>query len=126
VWNLVDEKKFKQAFVSLRGFRSHIFGPITQAMVDEYHAILDALQESSGENLLPFSIPASMMKPHAMSHVRQYQTVIHYRGEAEIQYTSLQYCDKQFFTERLNRLWERFPETPKAARVWQDGNSRDA
>jgi hypothetical protein len=119
---MIDEKKFKQAFVSFRGFRSHIFGPITQAMVNEYHAILDVLQESSGENLLPFSIPASMMKPQEMSPSRKYQSVNSYRGEAQIHYTSLQYCDKQFFTERLNRLWERFAERPKAASVWHDGD----
>jgi hypothetical protein len=117
---MVDEKKFKQALVSLRAFRSHIFGSITQGMVDEYHGIICTLQESSGEDLGQFAVPQSMMKPRPLSEIRKYRSTSFYNGESEIQYTSMQFCDKPFFTERMTELIEHFAEKPKAARGWQD------
>jgi hypothetical protein len=64
---MADEKALRHAFMRFRGFRSHVYGTITVAMVDEYHTILIALQEASKEDLSALFIPRSMMHAHVVS-----------------------------------------------------------
>jgi hypothetical protein len=103
---MVDKKALKHALVRLRGFRSHIFGSITEPMVDEYHTILIALQEASDEDLTDFLIPRSVLQPHIVGESRQSRSLPASRFEPEL--TSSIYCDKEFFMERMERLSERF------------------
>jgi hypothetical protein len=117
---MVDEKKFKQTLVSFRGFRSHVFGSITEAMVAEYHSILRVLQESSGDDLSPFHIPPSMMLGRAITQVRYARSSVR-SSDLETQYTSAKYCDKNFFNDRADRLSEHFAEQPRADAGW-DGS----
>ena len=114
---MVDEKKFKQTLVSFRGFRSHVFGSITEAMVAEYHSILRVLQESSGDDLSPFHIPPSMMLGRAITQVRYARSSVR-SSDLETQYTSAKYCDQKFFHDRVERLSEHFAQLPRADAVW--------
>jgi hypothetical protein len=115
---MVDEKKLKQTLVSFRGFRSHVFGSITEAMVAEFHSILHVLQETSGDNLNSFHIPASMVMPRAFAQVRYARSSARSR-DLETKYTSLRYCDKKFFQLQVDRLSEHFDEHPRADTVWK-------
>jgi len=117
---MVDEKKFKQTLVSFRGFRSHVFGSITEAMVAEYHSILHVLQQTSGDNLSLFHIPPSMMLPRAIAPVKFAHSSVR-SFHLETQYTSAKYCDRNFFNDRADRLSEHFAEQPRADAGW-DGS----
>jgi hypothetical protein len=110
---MVDEKKLKQTLVSFRGFRSHVFGSITEAMVAEYHSILHVLQLASGDNLSCFHIPPSMMLPRALARVRYARSSVR-SSDLETRYTLLKYCDKEFFNDRVDRLSEHFAKQPRA------------
>ena len=114
---MVDEKKFKQTLVSFRGFRSHVFGSITEAMVAEYHSILRVLQETSGDDLSSFHIPPSMMLGRAITQVRYARSSVR-SSDLETQYTSVKYCDKKFFHDRADRLSEHFAQLPRADAAW--------
>lgn len=114
---MIDEKKFKQTLVSFRGFRSHVFGSITEKMVSEYHSILGVLQQTSGDDLSCFHIPSSMMLRRAITQVRYARSSVR-SSDLEPQYTSVKYCDKQFFNDRVNRLSEHFAELPSADAAW--------
>jgi hypothetical protein len=117
VSRMVDEKKLKQTLVSFRGFRSHVFGSITEAMVAEYHSILHVLQLASGDNLSCFHIPPSMMLPRVITPVRYAHSSVR-SFHWETQYTSAKYCDKKFFNDRADRLSEHFAEQPTADAGW--------
>jgi hypothetical protein len=78
---MVDEKALKHALVSFRCFRSHVFGSITEAMVEEYHTILIALQEASDKDLTAFLIPRSRMRPHIVAEARQSRSILSSRFE---------------------------------------------
>jgi hypothetical protein len=105
---MADEKALKHALTRLRGFRSHIFGLITEGMVNEYHSILSSLQTASGEDLAMFYIPRSMMRPHIIPVARQSRSIPQSRFEAQL--TSSKYCDKEFFESRMTELWKRFAD----------------
>ena len=100
---MVDEKRFKQAFMRLRAFRSHIFGSITETMVSEYHEILEALQETSGDDLGILRIPPSVLLPRVVSQIRYSRSAAH-SSNYEPQYTSEKFCEKALFMERVNFL----------------------
>jgi hypothetical protein len=86
-------------------------------MVDEYHSILTMLQESSGENLYAFTIPENRMLPRIVAEIRHWRG--HPRGEFEPQTGSQKYCDKDFFKNRMDLLWEHFADTPKVDPSWR-------
>jgi hypothetical protein len=59
------------AVAQLRGFRSHVRTPITQAIVDEYRWIIKALEEATGEYLQQFSIPSASMEARPLPELRR-------------------------------------------------------
>jgi hypothetical protein len=101
---MVDEKALKHALTRFRGFRSHVSGSITEAMVDEYHSILSALQKASGDDLARFYIPRSMMRDNSVPLVRNLRLPTYSRFDKS---TSLN-CDQKFFRERMDRLSDHF------------------
>jgi hypothetical protein len=99
---MADEKQLRMAVAQLRGFRSHVHTPITQAIVDEYQSIIKALEDATGEFLQHFSIsPASMM-------ARPLPELRRARGfAAQVpQFTEEKYCDKDLFQARIGGLWK--------------------
>jgi hypothetical protein len=120
-WNMADEKALKHALTRFRGFRSHVCGSVTVQMVEEYHSILTMLQEASGENLIAFRIPDSVINQRIVSEVRRYRT--HLRSAVEPQYSSQKYCDKDIFKAKMDQLWGYFAKAPVADPSWQKENS---
>lgn len=124
VSRMVDEKKFKQTLVSFRGFHSHVFGSITEAMVAEYHSILRVLQQTSGDDLSSFHIPPSMMLRRAITQVRYARWSVR-SSDLETQYSSVKYCDKKFFHDRADRLSEHLAQLPRAHAAWDATEPED-
>lgn len=75
-------------------------------MVDEYHSILAMLEDASGENLITFAIPRSMMVRRIVSEVKHYTTHMHPDIQTEL--SAQVYCDKEFFKERMEQLSQHF------------------
>jgi hypothetical protein len=101
VGNMADGMKFRMAVAQLRGFRSHVRTPITQVVVDEYHRIIKALEEATGEYLQQFSIPHGSMKARSLPEIR------HTRGFSALgpQFTHEKYCDKDLLENQIRGLW---------------------
>lgn len=99
---MADEKQLRMAVARLRGFRSHVHTPITQAIVSEYQAIIQALEDSTGEFLQHFSISPASMKARPLPELRRA------RGFAALvpQFTEEKYCDKDLFQSRIDGLWK--------------------
>jgi hypothetical protein len=118
---MTDEKTLRHALTRFRGFRSHVFGSVTVQMVEEYHSILIMLQEASGENLIAFTIPDSVMNQRIISEARRYRTPLH--SEVKAQYSSQRYCDKDLFKAKMDQLWGHFATQPMVDPSWQKENS---
>lgn len=99
---MADEKQFRMAVARLRGFRSHVHTPITQAIVDEYQSIIQALEDATGEFLQHFSISPASMKARPLPELRRA------RGFAALvpQFTEEKYCDIDLFQTRIGGLWK--------------------
>jgi hypothetical protein len=110
---VADEKQKRMAIARLRGFRSHVTGQITQAIVNEYHSILHELEKASGEFLQLYSIPPSVMLPRRLGEQRK----THPFSISPSQFTAAKYCDLQFFKARIDLLWNHFEKGPIASRV---------
>ncbi|HEY2471379.1 MAG TPA: hypothetical protein VGI45_26540 [Terracidiphilus sp.] len=105
VSDMADEKALQHALTRFRGFRSHVSGSITEAMVDEYHSILSSLQKASGDDLARFYIPRLMMREHSAPPVGNLRHPTYSRFGPKA--ASLN-CDKEFFMERMDRLSDHF------------------
>lgn len=95
-----DQKKFAVAYARLVSLRAKIPSFLGEQRVKDYHSIVDALQEASGEDLSSFRIPAEEMKPRIVAvHPRSY------RGRpGHATYSDKNYCDREFFERQVNGL----------------------
>ncbi len=101
--NMPDEKLMRMAIARFRGFRSHIHGPITQNVVNEYHSILIELETGTGEFLQDYSIPPTWMAPRVLP----YFMVTHHNRKGEPQFSEEKYCEKALFKSTIDALWHR-------------------
>lgn len=109
---MTDEKQLRMAVAQLRGFRSHVRTPITQAIVDEFQWIIKALEEATGEYLQQFSIPSASMEARPLPELRRA------RGFAALvpQFTEEKYCDKELFQIKIGGLWEHIEKHPRGTK----------
>ncbi|HEY2466466.1 MAG TPA: hypothetical protein VGI45_01325 [Terracidiphilus sp.] len=109
---MADEKQLRIAVAQLRGFRSHVHTPITQAMVDEYQSIIKTLEEATGEFLQHFSISPASMNARPLPERRRA------RGFSALvpQFTDEKYCDKDLFEAKIAELWKHIEERPRETR----------
>ena len=114
---MVDEKKFKQTLVSFRGFRSHVFGSITEAMVRRVPLNSPVCSKRHRATISVPLYPSSMMLRRAITQVRYARSSVR-SSDLETQYTSVKYCDKKFFNDRAARLSEHFAQLPRADAAW--------
>jgi hypothetical protein len=57
----MDERKLAQALALFEGFRKNIPPAVRENVVEDYHRIVDALAEATGEDLSAFKI-----QPHEL------------------------------------------------------------
>jgi hypothetical protein len=108
---MVNERALNHALLRLRGFRSHVFGTITQAMVDEYHSIVVELAVASERDLYIFKIPPSKKAAPITFEVKKYQSL--HISEVQRGSTPSNLYDKVFFKEQIDRLLNSFLKTPQ-------------
>ena len=82
---------------SLRNNISEIEGDPTEAFVDEYHSVLDKLEEI-GVDLSEFHIPESMVKPKCTF------SSISSSGRVENRYTDEKYVDRHFILTKIDAV----------------------
>src|SRR6266446_1006070 len=105
---MLDPQKWKLAISRFNGYYANIPSGGKTEQVEEYHAIVSALEEASGEDLSHFKIPTNKIKPKIVS-VRPGGR--HYAGSA--QYSKDGYCDSTFFRGQIDGLKQYVSSIPK-------------
>jgi hypothetical protein len=80
-----------------------VYAPITQPMVNEYHSIIDSLEDATGESLQNFSIPSAAMAQRQLSEIRRRLSA---KSAYEPQLSVDSYCDKVLFNTKIEGLWD--------------------
>jgi hypothetical protein len=101
---MLDEKKWNLARVRLEAMRKGIPTYVDTDMVAEYHGIVIALEEASGENLSDFRIPASKITPRVTSI-----QIGSLRRPGRTQYSNESYCRGEYFERQLEGLTAYLP-----------------
>ncbi len=94
-----DYKKWNLAAARFVGFANNTPNTVNENRVNEYHSIIDALQEASGENLSAFRISAEELRPKT---IRGQVGLIGYPRHTE--YSAEKYCDNGYFARQLHGL----------------------
>jgi hypothetical protein len=100
----MDGRELQHALIRLRGFRSHIAGTVTEAMVDEYHSILASLEALSGKDLRTFAVPRPTFD--LPTGPRKHSRNIYYSRRDEK--ATPRYCDQKDFKELIDCVMSRF------------------
>ncbi len=98
----MDERKLAQALARFEGFRKNIPPAIRENVVDDYHRIVDAIAEATGEDLSVFKIQPDELKPKLLS-VRPGS----FSGRpGSAHYSTDKYCDDSRFQSQVDSLAE--------------------
>ena len=97
----MGDKEFLKAAAKLEAFRTNLpEWDIDEEFVIEYHNILRALEQETGEQLLEdFNIPDAQMERQVSSYIQpnrfnRFQGTTHYRDKRS--------CDRNYFLMRLD------------------------
>lgn len=97
---MLDHQKWKIAVARFTGYCANLPPFPKTEDVDDYHAIVAALEQASGQDLSNFKIPAEKLKPKIIS-VRPAP----YRGgRGGATYSQDNYCDSNFFQSQIAAL----------------------
>ena len=91
-----EETQWKLAWALFEAFRTNLPGWINRARVEEYHSILDRLEQGSGEDLRSFRIPDHELKPKVSSWNYRTGKVTHYDER---------YCEDSYFARQVDGVW---------------------
>jgi hypothetical protein len=95
---MIDAKKWALARARFDALRKNVPKEVDRSRIDEYHQILDGLQQASGEDLSTFRIPESEVKPRIVGAVpgtRSHPGRLLYGHEE---------CDESFFARQIESL----------------------
>ncbi|MGO9340780.1 MAG: hypothetical protein ACLPH3_03670 [Terracidiphilus sp.] len=117
---MLDEKKWNLAHVRLEAMRKSIPTYVDTDVIAEYHGIVTALEQSSGEDLSDFRIPGSKITPRVTSiqiGTRHRPGRTHYSNES--------YCRGEYFERQLEGLAAYLPHvhSPNTPHAPQDYDS---
>ena len=99
---MLNQQQWNVALAQLDSLRKNVPTSVTQGRVEEYHAMVFALQAASGDSsLLSFRIPESEVKPIVVS-VRLGSR----RATGQTNYSKEKYCDAKFFKRQVEALWQ--------------------
>jgi hypothetical protein len=102
-----DERQWRLAVVDLQAIRANLPNYISEALVNEYHAVLDRMSVGSEEELDSFRIPAAELKPR----VTGIQMGSYRGGPGRTNYSKGNYCNSNLFERRIDALT--FPPSKK-------------
>ena len=93
---MLDKKKWTLAGVRLQAMRKSIPTYVDKDMVAEYHGILTAFEEASGEDFSAFRIPDSKITPRVTS-IQMGSS----RRPGRSHYSSESYCRAEYFERQI-------------------------
>jgi hypothetical protein len=95
-----DERKWQLAVAEFKATRANVPGLVSEAFVNEFHAVLDRMAAASEEDFDTFRIPAADLKPRVVSSQRKSQ-----RGRQGLtQYGREKFCDRNLFQRKIDGL----------------------
>ncbi len=95
-----DERKWQLAVAEFKATRANVPGLISEAFVNEFHAVLDRMAAATEEDFDTFRISAADLKPRVVSIQRR-----SYRGRSSRpQYSREKFCDRNLFQRRIDAL----------------------
>src|ERR1700674_4102875 len=105
--DLMDERRLAAALARFEGFQKNKPIWIKEDIVDEYHAIVDAIAAETNENLDDFKIPSAEVKPKILG-----SRPAPYGGfNRQVMYSSDKYCDTGRFYRQVESLAEYLQST---------------
>jgi hypothetical protein len=98
---MLNQQQWDVAFAQLDALHRNIPSFVDEARVQEYHAIVHALQVAScDENIVTFRVPANEIRPKVVSVAPGGR-----RFRGHVNYSDKKYCDNNFFERQLDALW---------------------
>lgn len=102
---MLDTQKWNIAVARFNGYYANLPPFPKTEDVEDYHGIVKALEEASGEDLSNFKIPAEKLRPKLIS-VRPAP----YRGgHGSANYSQDEYCDSNYFQGQIDALKHYLP-----------------
>jgi hypothetical protein len=102
---MLDLQKWKIAVARFNGYSANIPSFIKTDNVEDYHAIVTALEQASGQDLSNFKIPADKLKPKVLS----VRPAPYGGGRGSATYSQDKYCDSNFFEAQIDALKHYLP-----------------
>ena len=116
-----DERKWRLALAEFDGVRHNVPGYVSEQFVRDYHAVLDRLADATEEELEPFRIPITELKPRIVSFQLGGR-----RRPGSKQYSKDNYCDSNLFQRKIDGLSRYIPTIEQKMRQPQaTENSKD-
>ena len=94
-----DARKWHVATAQLDAYAKNLpdLYALPENLVTEFHAILKLLEEATGEDLAPFRVTDSDVKPIPMSATRASR-----RQPGTVYYTEAKYCDRNLMLRKID------------------------
>jgi hypothetical protein len=99
-----DEQKWKLALSQFNAIRTNLPGYIPEALVNEYHAVLDLMASASDEDFSSFCVPQADIKPRVVSFQMGSR-----RSPGRAHYSSDNFCDSNLFDRKIAALSHYLP-----------------
>jgi len=109
---MLDPQKWKIALARFTGYHANVPSFIKTDDVDDYHAIVGALEEASGEDLSNFKIPSEKLKQRVVG----IRPASYRGGRGNVQYSPDKYCDSTFFQGQIDALKHYLPSIQTTVR----------
>jgi len=100
-----DPQKWRIAVARFNAYSNNIPSFPKTEDVKDYHALVAALEEASGEDLSSFKIPPEKLKPKLMS----VRPAPYGGGRGSANYSDIDYCDSNFFEAQIEALKNYLP-----------------
>jgi hypothetical protein len=100
-----DSQKLKIAIARFNGFCANLPSWPKEEDVNDYHALVTALEEASGAELAAFKIPSDKLKPKLQS----VRPGAYGGGRGSATYSREKYCDSSFFEGQIHALKHYLP-----------------
>ena len=96
-----DDRRWHLAWAKLEAFKKNLPSNIEEKHVSEFHEVLDLLASASGEDVAPFRIPDSEVKPRAM---RMMSSDFGSHSGPNVRYTHERYCARELMVRQIDEV----------------------
>lgn len=97
---MTPNREWALAWANFDSFKNNLPEEVEDTHVNEYHQILDLMENSSGEDLSAFRIPDDKLEPKILS----FQPPRYRGGGGSVRYSGKKTCDRNFMQRKLQAL----------------------